>query len=340
MSGFDGATAPASTGPDGLGLVPLRRLLIAGPRLDLAIEPGDRVAVVPGTAVRAGELLVERIRDPHLVDGGAPADEPVSPGEWVAAGEHRRGGASAAGELLLVARGRLRLVAGSHPDRLEAPVRGQVIGVRPGAAVELAVDGVGFAASELLGDPVRGRLVILPAEGDTRPALDVNLAGMIVAFPGRVDAETLIRARAMGIHGAVVVSLAERERRALAESEARQRAGLHRLAPFGVLLLDGDLRRPLAGPFAAILAALSGREVGLAAEPPLLVAGRSIEGLPVPAADRVRLRGGPDVGAEGRWLGPAGPRRFTPGIQVEAGLVETDDGRLLVVPLGDIERFG
>jgi hypothetical protein len=70
------------------------------------------------------------------------------------------------------------------------------------------------------------------------------------------------------------------------------------------------------------------------------VAGRSIEGLPVPAADRVRLRGGPDVGAEGRWLGPAGPRRFTPGIQVEAGLVETDDGRLLVVPLGDIERFG
>jgi hypothetical protein len=245
-----------------------------------------------------------------------------------------------AGELLFVARGRHRIVTGTHPDRLEAPVRGRIAGVRPGTAVKLAVDGVGLVGTALLGDSVRGRLVVMPAEGDTRPALDVNLAGTVVVFPGRVDAETLIRARAMGIHGAVVVSLAERDRRALGESEARQRAGLHRLAPFGVLLLDGTIRRPLAGPFAAILGALVGREVGLAAEPPLLVVGRSIEGLPLPAVDRIRLRGGPDAGVEGRWLGSAGSRRFAPGVQAEAGLVETDDGRLVVIPLGDVERFG
>lgn len=340
MSGTNSAGAIAGAGPDGLGLVPLRRLLLADPHLALAIEPGDRVVVTAGTAVGPGDLLVERVRDPRLVDGVAPAEGRPTPGDWIPVGEHRKGGAAPAGELLLMARGRQRLVTGSHPDRLEAPVRGRVASIRPGAAVELAVDGVGLAGTALLGDPVHGRLVVLPAEGDTRPALDVNLAGTIVVFPGRVDAETLIRARAMGIHGAIVVSLAERDRRALGESEARQRAGLHRLAPYGVLLLDGTLRRPLASPFAAILAALSGREVGLAAEPPLLLAGRSIEGLPVPPADRVRLRGGPDAGAEGRWLGPAGSRRFAPGIGVEAGLVETDDGQLLVVPLGDIERFG
>jgi hypothetical protein len=340
MSEIGGVRDLPVAGPAGLDLVPLRRLLVTDPRVELAIEPGDRVVVAAGTAVGLGDLIVERVRDPRLVYGGAQAADGASPGDWIPAGEHRKGGAAPAGELLLVARGRQRLVTGSHPDRLEAPVRGRVTGIRPGAAVELAADGVGLAGTALLGDPVHGRLVVLPAEVDTRPALDVNLAATIVAIPGRVDAETLIRARAMGIHGAVVVSLAERDRRALVESEARQRAGLHRLAPFGVLLLDGTIRRPLASPFAAILAALSGREVGLAAEPPLLLAGRSIEGLPIPPPDRVRLRGGPDAGAEGRWLGPAGPRRFAPGIGAEAGLVETDDGRLLVVPLGDVERFG
>jgi hypothetical protein len=340
VSGTSAGRGAHGSIPDGLGLVPVRRLLVADPVLELAIEPGDRVAVTAGSPVGPGDPLVERIRDPRLVDGLVPDGGSPSPGDWIPAGVHHHGGTAPAGELLLVARGRHRIVAGSHPDRLEAPVRGRVARIRPGAAVELAVDGFGLAGTALLGDPVHGRLVVLPVEGDARPALDVNLAGTIVAFPGRVDAETLIRARAMGIHGAIVVSLAQRERRALSESEARQRAGLHRLAPFGVLLLDGTVRRPLAGPFAAVLAALSGREVGLAAEPPLLVAGRSIEGVPVPAADRVRLRGGSDSGAEGRWLGLAGSRRFVPGIQLEAGLVETDDGRVLVVPLGDIERFG
>jgi len=328
------------TAPAGLGLVPARQLLVGAPRVVLAIEPGDRVAVTAGTAVGPGELLAERVRDPRLVDAGSSRGDRATPGEWVPAGEHRRGGATPAGELLFAARGRRRVVAGTHPDRLDAPVRGRVATIHPGAAIELEVEGVGVPASAFLGDAVHGRLVILPAEGDARPALDVNLAGAIVVFPGRVDAETLIRARAMGIHGAVVVALADRDRRDLAASEARQRAGLHRLAPFGVVVLDGNLRRPLAGPVAAILVALSGREVGLAAEPALLLAGRSMDGLPLPPPDRVRLRGGADVGAEGRWLGPAGSRRFAPGIQAEAGLVELDGGRVVVVPLGDVERFG
>ena len=165
------------------------------------------------------------------------------------------------------------------------------------------------------------------------------MPGAIVVFPGRADAETLTRARAMGIAGAVVPALAERDRRDVAASEARQRAGLHRLAPFPVLVLDGYLRRALAGPMREILAGLAGSEVGLVAGPPLLVTARAPGDLPLPDPDRVRVRGGPEVGHEGRFAGLAGPRRLPGGIVVETARVVLDDGREAIVAIGDLERF-
>ena len=64
----------------------------------------------------------------------------------------------------------------------------------------------------------------------------------------RVDAESLTRARAMGVRGVIVSGLGGKERRDFMASESRQRAALHRLPPFAVLVLDGALRRPIAGP--------------------------------------------------------------------------------------------
>jgi hypothetical protein len=63
-----------------------------------------------------------------------------------------------------------------------------------------------------------------------------------------VDAETLTRARAMGVRGVVVTGLSSKERRDYLASEARQRSALHRLPPFAVLVLEGVVRRPLPGP--------------------------------------------------------------------------------------------
>ena len=142
-----------------------------------------------------------------------------------------------------------------------------------------------------------------------------------------------------GSPGAVVPALAERDRRDVVASEARQRAGLHRLAPFPVLVLDGFLRRSLAGPVREILAGLAGREVGLVGGPPLLVASADARDVARPDADRVRVRGGAEAGREGRFLGLAGPQRLPGGVVAEAGRVRLDDGRDVVVALGDLERF-
>lgn len=335
--------APARSG---LALVPLRRLVVVRPRVVVPIEPGDRVQVAPDAVVAPGDLLVECIREGRLVEIAAPRDPAAGsapgPGAWIPAGPERagrRGGATPAGELIFEVRDRRRLVSGPHPDRLEAPIAGRVVDVQPGAALVLDLDGVGLPGMSFLGSPVRGRLVLLPGEGDSRPALDVASAGAIVVLGSRADVETLTRARAMGIHGAVVAALSDRDRRDFAASAARQRAGLHGLAPFGVLVLDGTIRRPIPGPIRAILGALAGGEVGLVGDPPLLVASPAAGALPVPAPDHVRLRGGEDAGCEGRWLGPAGIRRLRLGVTAECGLVALDDGRTVVVPVGDVERF-
>jgi hypothetical protein len=45
------------------------------------------------------------------------------------------------------------------------------------------------------------------------------------------------------------------------------------------------------------------------------------------------------AGREGRWAGPAGPRRFGAAVHLEAGFVRFDDGPPTPVPLADLERF-
>ena len=156
---------------------------------------------------------------------------------------------------------------------------------------------------------------------------------------GRVDAETLTRARAMGIRGIVVGSLTAKDLRDFAASEARQRASLHRLPPFGVLVLDGAIRRRVAAPIRAVLAALAGRDVAIVGDPPQLVFDATTLALPKPDPALVRVRQGSWGGREGHWAGPAGVRRFRGGVTLEAGFVAFDDGPPIALPLADLERF-
>jgi hypothetical protein len=324
----------------GLLLVAARRLLDERPTVRVPLLPGDRIVTSVGVSVVPGDLLAERVRDPRLVEiaDGEHGPTTTHPGAWVPA-EPGRHGTSPAGELLFEHAGRRRIATGPHPDLVSAPGTGRVASIHPGVEIVLELDGIGIPGAELLGDPGHGRLAILPGEGDGRIPLDVAHAGAIVVFPGRADAETLTRARAMGIAGAVVPALAERDRRDVVASEARQRAGLHRLAPFPVLVLDGFLRRTIALPVREILARLAGVEVGLVGGPPMLVATASAQDFPRPDDDHVRVRGGIEAGREGRFLGLAGPYRLAGGVVVEAGRVRLDDGRDVVVALGDLERF-
>jgi hypothetical protein len=335
----------------GLALVRLRRLTLHDPLVRFPLEVGDRPLVQAGDPVTAGAPLAERMAETNLVDVGSRRT-PAHPADGTAGGDNtasaawRSGGWITAadargGELVSRADGRWRMAVGTPVDALEAPADGVVRDVRPGIALTLQVPGLALLGIQSLGGPARGRLEIAAAgDGDSRPgAIDVGRAGTILVFDARVDAETLSRARAMGVRGIVVAALSDKDGRDFAASEARHRASLHRAAPFAVLVLDGHLRRPIAEPALDLLRAHAGREVGIAADPPSLLFGPDPARLPERDPVHVRIVHGPWAGREGRWEGLAGLRRFRAGTHLEAGRVRFDDGTAAVVPLADLERF-
>jgi len=335
---------PAQGGLDRLGV---RRLVHPAPVVRLPLTPGDHPIVVVGEAVPGGGILAERVRGSTLVDVTAAAvPDDAAPGAWWEDDGRRHGvrrvrAGADEGELLYRVDGDWRVVRGERGDFLEAPAAGIVRGVSPGVAIAVETACQGLVAVSAIGGPARGRLEIVgDADGELRAgALDVGRAGAIVVAGSRVDAETLTRARAMGIRGIVAAGVATRDLRGIAASEARQRASLRPLPPFAILVLEGNLRARIASPVMAILRALAGRDVAIVGDPPLLLFDPPPGGIPLPPADLVRIRHGSDAGREGRWAGPAGRRRFATGIHLEAGFVATDRG-ILVVPLSDLERFG
>ena len=334
---------------DGLRLVPVRVGLAAAPVVWLPLGIGDRALVTAGDAVAAGTPLAERIRERSLLDtapggrgGGQTVEIPASlsaerhSGEWVG-----DAGIGPVGELAIHLDGRWRVVTGEPAETIEAPAAGIVRDVRPGQGISLAADGPAVPAAVGIGGPARGRLSIATeADGELRPsAIDVGRAGTILVAGSRVDAETLTRARAMGIRGVVVAALSAKDLRDFEASERRQSASLHRPPPFAVLVLDGALRRPIPAPIMAILEASEGREVGIVADPPALLLGPDAPSVPAPDPRHVRVRHGPLAGREGRWIGLAGLRRFRAGTHLEAGLVKLDEGSPIAIPLADLERF-
>jgi hypothetical protein len=348
----DPATENVTADRSGLELVPARRLLEPQPVVRFEMAPGDRILVASGDLVTAGLGLAERQRDPRVDDGPpvATPDEtdrpPLRAGDWWPGDGHETGGPlrrrtprSPAGEILHPADGRWRIATGSHVDRLEAPAAGTVVEAVAARGLTVRLAGHGLPGTFAAGIPTRGRLERVIGEAGLRGALDVGRAGAILAVDGRIDSETIIRARAMGVRGVVASGLAGKDLRDLQGSEARQRASLQPLAPFAVLVLDGTARRPIAGPVAAILGALEGREVAIVVDPPMLVFEPPAHELIRPAADWVRVLAGELIGREGRWLRPVGLRRFAAGVHLEAAAVALDDGRVEIVPVADLERF-
>jgi hypothetical protein len=321
------------------GLVPARRLVVTPVDARFSLAPGDRPLVAPGDSVVVGAPIIERLRDARLDELEAPdGPEPVPGGRWQL--PVKRGGAAGpTGETMFFWHDRWRVALGDVADAIESPFAGIVRDVQPGTGITIRAAGRGVRGVVALGGPTRGRLQT-GAEGELRSGgIDVGSAGTILIVGSRVDAETLTRARAMGISGVVVAGLSSKERRDFLASEARQRAALHRLPPFAVLVLDGAIRRPLAGAVQAVLAALAGHEVAIVTDPPMLVFDRPNLVIPDPPHDLVRIRSGTLAGREGRFVKAVGPRRFAGGVQLEAGLVHLPDGTMAAVPLGDLERF-
>ncbi len=318
-----------------LALVPARPLLAERPTLRIPLAPGDRPLVGVGDAVAQGDPVVERLRDPRIEL--VTVTTPVAPGSRVDVPGGEDGAAN--GEVLFVEGDRARVVVADHVDVVGSPGRGTVRSIRAGIELTIEAAGVLLPATLALGVPTTGRLAIATDEGgELRPgSLDVGRAGSILVVGSRVDAETLTRARAMGVRGIVVEILAAKEERDFGASERRQRAALHQLPPFAVLVLDGAIRRPIPSIVMSVLRGLDGRDVGISLDPPGLLVDEPIAVTPAP--DRIRVRSGPLSGREGRWHGAAGLRRFPAGVHLEAGFVRFDDGTLEAVPLADLERF-
>jgi hypothetical protein len=328
--GGNGANGGRTDSLADLGLVSARRLVDGPAEVTFSLAPGDRALVAAGETVVAGAPIAERLRDPVLVD------------RVVLAGtEPRPGGRVPEGELLFAWRDRWRIASGEVAETLDSPVTGIIRDVRAGSAIVIQAAGRALHGIVTLGGPTRGRIHIAAgSDGELRSGgLDVGLAGTILVVGSRIDAETLTRARAMGVRGIIVGGLASKERRDFTASERRQRAALHRLAPYAVLVLEGATRRPLPTPIMDLLHALEGHEVAIVGDPPMLIFEAPDVDVPAVRPDYVRVRGGPLAGREGTWAGIVGPRRFAGGVHLEAGAVRFEDGTVTAVPLGDLERF-
>jgi hypothetical protein len=320
-------------------LVPARSLVSAPVDVVFRLAPGDRPLVSAGDSVVVGAPIAQRLRDPRLDELSIPAAATPRPGQRWTPRTDGRDGRSAGGEFVFSWRGRWRVAIGDVADPLEVPFAGIVREVRPGTAITVRAAGRGIRGIVALGGPTRGRLQAV-LDGELRAgALDVGAAGTILVVGSRVDAETLTRARAMGVRGVIVTGLSSKGRRDYLASEARQRSALHRLPPFAVLVMEGAIRRPLAGAVLTVLTALVGYEVAIVADPPMLVFDAPSLHIPTPPVDLVRIRAGSMGGREARFVEAIGPRRFAGGVHLEAGLVRFPDGSIAAVPLGDLERF-
>ena len=328
--------------------VPSRPMLERGLEARFALPPGDRSLVSRGERIVAGEALLEHLRDRRIQELDMPAssegERPAAGSRWSPPPGRGRHDAGHDGELhapLPGRRERWRLVTGEHRVRIEAPLGGDVTEVRPGAEIRIRASGPAIRGAFAAGSAARGRLELATDPfGELRPGgIDVGRAGSILVVGSRIDAEALTRARAMNVRGIVVATLPGKELRDFQASERRQRASLHPTAPFGVLVLDGTVRRPIASPIAAILERMAGTEVALLVDPPALVFDADPGDLPVPDADWVRVRSGIHAGLEGRVLLLLGPRRFAANVPLEAARVAIDGAPSLDVPLGDLERL-
>ena len=320
-------------------LVPARRLVNEPVDAVFRLAPGDRPLVTAGDSVVVGAPIAARVRDRSLEEVDVPPTREPAPGERWSGPNSGPGSGLDGGEFVFHWRGRWRVAGGALSDPLEIPIAGIVREVRPGIAITVRAAGRGLRGIVALGGPTRGRLQGNPDSELRAGGLDVNSAGAILVVGSRIDAETLTRARAMGVRGVVVNGLSSKERRDFLASEARQRSALHRLPPFAVLVLDGAIRRQLAGAVLALLGDLSGHEVAIVTDPPMLIFDLPGLTVPTPPPDLVRVREGVYAGREGHFVEAVGARRFAGAAHLEAGLVRFPDGTTAAVPIGDLERF-
>lgn len=223
-------------------------------------------------------------------------------------------------------------------------VRGRVTRVTP-SAIDVRVAGavvVGVAGS---GAAVHGKLqVAVDDAGDElrAGAIDAETIGRIVVGGSRASAETLTRARAMGVAGVVLGGVLDKDLRDFEATQLRRREVGGGGSDFSILLLEGYGKIGMdPGVFGWLrghdgkLVSLFGDEARLyvydADEPPS-------RRLLARAGDRVVGTRRPYAGAGGRLVRILGGQHVvSSGVPTRSGLVRFEDGRTGIVPLANLE---
>lgn len=224
-------------------------------------------------------------------------------------------------------------------------VRGRVTRVTP-SSVDVRVAGSVLMGVGGTGAAVHGKLRVSVESGSDElraGAIDSEATGHIVVGGSRASAETLTRARAMGVAGIVLGGVLDKDLRDFEATQLRRREGGGPPHEFSILLLEGYGKVGLdPGVFEWLrghdgkMASLFGDDARLyvydAPRPPPT---RRI--LPRPG-DRVVGTRRPYAGAGGRLVRIVGGLHAIPsGIVARTGLVCFEDGRTGIVALANLE---
>ena len=223
-------------------------------------------------------------------------------------------------------------------------VRGDVVSIEP-EAIELRIAGALVAGVGGSGSAVHGELRVAVQEpGDElrATAIDVGATGRIIVGGSRASAETLTRARAMGVAGIVLGGVLDKELRDFESTQQRRREIGGVRGDFAVILLEGFGKvgfdpglfawfRTHEGRMASLFGDTARLYVYDAGPPP----GRRV--LPRPG-DRVIAHRRPHAGQGGELVRVLDrPYAFASGIVGRGALVRFEDGRTAVVPVANLE---
>ena len=298
-----------------------RAVGVAGPLRRSAAAAAACLVASPGGVLQAGELLATdgagrdvRVPEACLFLGYDPVD-----------------GSALVAPLL-----------GSEP--IVGHVRGEVTAV-DADAIEVRVIGARVAGVGGSGGAVHGELRLAvrdPGDELRASAIDVETTGRILVGGSRASAETLTRARAMGVAGIVLGGVLDKELRDFETTQRRRREMGGERGDFAILLLEGFGKVGLDPELFAWFAAHDGHVAGLfgssaelyvydASPPP----GR--RALPQPG-DRVVGHRRPYAGMSGELVRLVPGLHAAPsGVIARSGIVRFDDGVTAAVPLANLE---
>jgi hypothetical protein len=303
------------------GAMPAVRVPVTRP---LHRQPHDLeglLVVRPGERVDAEQPLA-------LVEGGDVVLAPVA-GLVLAA-------SSRDGTLLLAPFGPEELVIGHVRGRVRAIEEGALIVEVPAARLR----GVGGSGEAVHGELVVG--VASPEDELRAAAIDAGATGKILVGGSRASAETLTRARAMGVAGIVLGGVLDKELRDFEAIQQRRREAGGQTGSFGILLVEGFGKVGIDPQLFVWFREHNGRVASLFGADSLLYV---YDAAPLPkrralarVGDRVIAHRRPFQGRGGVLVALLDELHAAhSGIPTRMALVRFEDGRLAPVPLANLE---